>query len=118
MQILIIEQERLIGLEIQQKLKKNGYCNSKLLSFAALKNTLEKEIPQLIIIDSTAQKEKGFEEVKKLLEKLQLPIICIGTSTYEQATEKCAGVNIIEFLQKPFDSEKLVFATNNYFSKN
>ena len=112
--VFIIEHERLIGLDLQLQLEKNGYTVSRPLSLVDSEVIISKDKPDLIIADSAIQQQDNFARVKKLFSRQQLPIICIGTVTSEQM-KACDGINIIGTFTKPFDSKKIVRFVDNYF---
>mgnify|MGYP001618482250 FL=1 len=112
--LFIIEHERLIGLDLQLQLEKNGYTVSRPLSLVDSEVIISKDKPDLIIADSAIQQQDNFERLKKLFIRHQLPIICIGTVTNEQM-KACDGINIIGTFTKPFDSKKIARFVDNYF---
>jgi len=112
--VFIIEHERLIGLDLQTALEKNGYTVSRPLSLVDSEVFLSEDTPDLIIADSDIQRQDNFERVKKLFGRQQLPVICIGTVTSEQM-KACDGINIIGTFSKPFDSKKIARFVDNYF---
>lgn len=112
--VCIIENERLIGLDLQTQLEKNGYSVFRPLSLVDTEVIIGQDTPDLIIADSEIQQHDNFQRVKKLFGRQHLPIICIGTVTQE-AMKECEGINIIGTFTKPFDSKKIARFVDNYF---
>ncbi len=115
--ILIIERDRLLGLDIQQQLLKNNFTVIRPLSVENTANIITNENPDLIIVDTDMNGENVFEKIKTQLKKIQLPFIWITSLNKEEAIKNSEGINLIKIFFKPFNSKGVVVFITNYFNK-
>lgn len=113
--IFILDQNRIVGFDLKMQLENNGYVICRQDSFVDLQLLAGQNAPDLIVSDIGIQQQDDFKEVKTIFMQRQLPIICIGTSTNEQATKDCKGINIIGTFSKPFDSKEILELVDQYF---
>ncbi len=115
--VLIIEPERIIGLELQRQIEKEGFSVQRPISLEDAEAIITKDTPDLIVADTIIKKQSLFEKIKKQLKKFKLPFIWTGTITKEDETKENDGINVIGTFPKPFDSSKIVARIVNYFKK-
>ena len=113
--ILIIEPERIAGLELQLQLEKKGFSVTRPISLIDTEVNIANKKPDLVIADTDIKKQKSFERIKKYLSKLKLPFIWIGTLTNKEIKNESNDVNVIGTFPKPFDSIKVLALIVNYF---
>ena len=111
--VFIIEHERLIGLDIQLQLEKNGCIVYRPLSLIDMEVIILKDTPDLIIADINIQQQDNFKRVKKISAGPNLLIISFGKIIKSAAQD--SGLNIIGTFSKPFDSKKIACFVDNYF---
>lgn len=116
-QILIIEPERIVGLELQQQLEKEGFSVQRPTSLVDTEAIIVNDKPDLIIADTKIKEDTFFERIKKYLKQLQLPFIWISTLTEKETKQDKNGINVIGFFSKPFDSIKVVARIVNHFKR-
>ena len=115
--ILILEPERIAGLELQIQLEKKGFTVSRPISLVDAEVVIAKDKPDFVIADTDIKTQSLFERIKKYLKKFQLPFIWIGTLTNNEVPKESDGINTIGTFSKPFDSKKVVALIVNYFNK-
>jgi len=115
--ILILERDRLLGLDIQQQLIKNNFTVIRPLSIENTAEIISNENPDLVIADTDMNDESVFKKIKKQLKKIQLPFIWITSLTKEEAMKNGEGINLIKIFFKPFNSKSVVAFITNYFKK-
>jgi len=115
--ILILERDRLLGLDIQQQLIKNNFTVIRPLSVENTAEIISNENPDLVIADTDMNDESVFKKIKKQLKKIQLPFIWITSLTKEEAMKNGEGINLIKIFFKPFNSKSFVAFITNYFKK-
>ena len=54
--IFIIDHERIVGLDLQLQLKKNGYSVHRPISLIDTENILSEEVPDFVIADTDIKK--------------------------------------------------------------
>lgn len=112
--ILIIEPERITGLDLQRQLEKKGFSVQRPISLVDAEVIIEKHTPDLIVADTIIQKENLFVRIKKYLSKLKLPFIWLGTLTKQKSKD---GINVIGVFPKPFDNANVVARIVQYFKR-
>jgi DNA-binding NtrC family response regulator len=115
--VLILEPERIAGLELQQQLEKKGFSVKRPISLVDAEVVVAKDKPDLVIADTDIKQQSIFERMKKHLKKFKLPFIWIGSFTKKEAKEEGKKTNIIGVFAKPFDSKKIVALIISYFNK-
>ncbi|MES2593547.1 MAG: hypothetical protein V4608_16810 [Bacteroidota bacterium] len=113
--IHILENNAIAGLDIKNQLEKSGFI-VKHDPFTLELNS-DAEFPDMIISTTGIQNQEGFQELKGLFIKTQLPIICVGSKLDDVTLEECKGVNIIGKFVKPYDSEDIINLIVDYFNK-
>ena len=115
--ILIIESERIAGLELQQQFEKEGFSVSRPISLFDTEAIIAIHKPDFVVANISIKKQYLFEQVKKYFKKLQLPLIWIGTLTNKDVSQENDGLNVIGTFSKPFDGKKIVALIVSYFHK-
>lgn len=118
--IFIIEPERIIGLELQLQLEKNGYSVFQSHSLADIEKFKDSFSPNLIIVDIDKEWPGNHEQINKILNSPWLSVICISTDKHKIKEKEYKGVNIIGAFLKPFDSKEIITMVDKYngISKN
>jgi len=108
--ILIMEPERIIGLELQVLLESNGYS---VLQFNATKLALElnnKQKIKVIIINIDKATADDFAFIKNNFCLTEVSVI--GISSSKQIKKESEGVKLIETFLKPFESKHILSFIN------
>lgn len=116
-QILIIEQDRVVGLDLQLQLKKNGFSVDRPISIDDAEISISQNKPDLIIADTNIKKQNIFERIKINLKKFQRPMIWIGTITNKETAKCSKGINLIGVFSKPFECANIVKLIVKYFNE-
>ncbi len=116
--ILIVEDEPIIGLEIQETLENEGYDVCPVIEKAdeVLKTYLDQK-PDAIIMDIHLKGfSDGIDAVKRLrLINSDLPIIYITAYNTEATEKKALGTDPAAYIPKPFESSTLCEALEKCF---
>ncbi len=108
--ILVVDDEPL-NLMIAQKLLSTEYKVAPATSAAAALRYLEKNKPNLILMDINMPEMNGFDtvaEIKKREECSSIPIIFLTADNDPQTEEKCFRSGAVDFVGKPFIAEILL----------
>ncbi|MES2140353.1 MAG: hypothetical protein V4511_11665 [Bacteroidota bacterium] len=114
--IFIIEPERIIGLELQLQLEKNGYSVFQSHSLVDIETFEDCFAANLIIVDTDKEWAYNQEQIKKILDRTNLSVICISTDQQKIKEKEYNGLNIIGAFLKPFDSKEIVTLVDNHCS--
>jgi DNA-binding NtrC family response regulator len=116
--ILIIEPDRIAGLELQLQLEKKGFAVQRPISLVDTEAIIAREMPDLVVADTIIAEQTFFERIKKYLRKFHTPFIWVGTFVKREKIIQSEDVNLIGTFSKPFDSSKIVARIVKYFNKN
>lgn len=112
--IFIIDQNSIVGLDLQQALEKNDYTVKKFNTIEKAGESFQIKKPDFVIADSEIQKHPDFESMKSVFANERTPLICISTKENRQTIQICKSINLISIFQKPFDSEELIHTVDSY----
>jgi diguanylate cyclase (GGDEF)-like protein/PAS domain S-box-containing protein len=107
--ILIVEDEKIISLDLQRRLEKFGYTISAL---AATGNDAiakaEELLPDIILMDIMLVGEiDGIEAAKIIGQKLQIPVIFLTAYADEKTLERAKEAEPFGYILKPFKEKEL-----------
>ncbi len=106
--ILIVEDEKPIADILSFNLKREGY--SVIIAYDgqdAINKTFN-EKPDLILLDVMLPKKDGFQVLKEIRQKLQIPVIMVTAK--EEEVDKVLGLELgaDDYITKPFSMRELV----------
>ena len=106
--ILIVDDEKEIRDLIEIYLKSEGYETLKAADGEEALNILNREDPDLIILDIMMPKMNGIDACLKIREERQMPIIMLSAKSED--ADKILGLNIgaDDYITKPFNPLELV----------
>jgi len=106
--ILIVDDEKEIRDLIEIYLKSEGYETLKAADGEEALNILNREDPDLIILDIMMPKMNGIDACLKIREERQMPIIMLSAKSED--VDKILGLNMgaDDYLTKPFNPLELV----------
>ena len=107
-QILVVDDEVTIIKYIRAILSENDYGVSTAMDGAAALEAVERELPDLVILDIMMPKMDGFEVCRRFREWSQIPIIMLSARADEQDKVKCLDLGADDYVTKPFGSEELM----------
>ncbi len=110
-EIILVVDDEPINLMIAQKLLSTDYKVAAANSAAAALRYLEKNRPNLILMDIKMPEMDGFETVaaiKRQEELSAIPIIFLTADNDSATEEKCFRSGAVDFVGKPFVSEILL----------
>jgi CheY-like chemotaxis protein len=114
--ILVVEDNRVVALDIVAHLKASGYTTLAAFDAVSGLSTAVKERPNLIILDISMPAGGGFmvaERVNALPALIGTPIIFLTGSDRSADRKRAAEVSAAAFLEKPYDSAALLTAVRS-----
>ncbi|MFH1790810.1 MAG: response regulator [Candidatus Omnitrophota bacterium] len=109
--ILIIEDEIDQIMVLKTRLEANGYKVISATNGHDGLKTVEKERPNLILLDIVMPGLNGYEVCKRLKSDdayKKIPIVIVSASGEKQLEEKCNRVGVDGIIQKPYESESML----------
>ena len=106
--ILIVDDEQAIIKFLRANLQAEGYEVLTAIDGAEALETVEKELPDLIILDIMMPKMDGVEVCRRLREWSQIPIIMLSARGDVTDKIECLDLGADEYVSKPFAVEELI----------
>lgn len=112
--ILLVDDDKLVGMTIQRLLKSRGYTVSFVDNGAAAIRKVEELDFNLIISDIRMSKLDGIETIQRIREYLRgqskdlIPEIFITGFADNQSYKKAQRLGVADFIYKPFDANKFI----------
>jgi len=113
LKVLIVEDESIVAMEIESYISSIGCIITDIVSSAKEAYTaVEKEIPELILMDIYLEEEiDGIEAAAVLKEQYpQLEIIFLSANKDEYNIDRAISVDPVSYLSKPFHRQELLAA--------
>ena len=108
MRILVVDDELSIIKFLRANLETKGYDVLTAMDGAQALQTVEMELPDLVILDIMMPKMNGFEVCRQLREWSQIPIIMLSARGDEKDKVKCLDLGADDYITKPFGASELI----------
>ncbi|HTA63028.1 MAG TPA: hypothetical protein VK835_11255 [Bacteroidia bacterium] len=112
--ILIIEPERIIGLELQVELEHHGYTVLQSPTIKLAQQLNNKQKVKVIIIDVDKTPVADFIQITKHFKPSQYSVIAITSGA--QALKEYQDIKFIEVFLKPFNSKNIASFIDKQFA--
>jgi two-component system, OmpR family, KDP operon response regulator KdpE len=106
--ILIVDDDPATIKFIAANLEANNYEVVKARDGEEALKAVEKECPDLVILDIMMPKIDGFEVCRRLREWSQLPVIMLSARCDEEDKVKCLDMGADDYLCKPFGLDEIL----------
>ena len=106
--ILIVDDEVSILKFLRSNLDDKGYAVISASNGEEALHTIERELPDLIVLDVMMPKMDGFEVCRRLREWSQIPIIMLSARGDEKDKVKCLDLGADDYIVKPFGASELM----------
>jgi PAS domain S-box-containing protein len=106
---MIVEDEVIVGKDIQASLESLGYCVTSLLSSGeqALER-IEQDSPDLVLMDIVLKGEMdGIEAARRIVSRFDIPIVYLTAYSDLSMLKRAKMTEPFGYLLKPFDSKEL-----------
>jgi diguanylate cyclase (GGDEF)-like protein/PAS domain S-box-containing protein len=118
--ILIVEDEKIIALDLQRRLERFGYSVVGMASDGVEAIALARvRLPDIVLMDiMLAGSMDGIEAAKQIRAQLDIPIIFITAYTDEKTLERAKEVEPFGYILKPFKERELYTTIDIALYKN
>ncbi len=118
--ILIVEDERIIAEEIAEVVKIAGYKPlGPVKSYQQAVSAIEKEIPDIVILDIYLQSKKtGIDLAHYLQKRYRIPFLFLTAYSDKKTIEEVIAANPYGYIIKPFDERELLAGIDMAFFKH
>ena len=106
--ILIVDDEMSILKFLRSNLEDRDYTVISATNGEEALDIIERELPDLIILDVMMPKMDGFEVCRRLREWSQIPIIMLSARGDESDKVQCLDLGADDYIVKPFGSNELM----------
>jgi two-component system KDP operon response regulator KdpE len=106
--ILVVDDEVAILKLLRANLEANGFETVAAVDGREALQTIERELPDLVVLDIMIPKVDGFEVCRRLREWSEIPVIMLSARGGEEDKVKCLGLGADDYVTKPFGPEELV----------
>lgn len=109
--ILVVDDSTTNVVLLEAILDEKGYQIETALNANEAYAIIERESPDLILLDLLMPKISGFEfleEIRKNEKTIHTPVIVVSALTDEENIEKILQMGAIDFVKKPIDLQYLV----------
>ena len=106
--ILVVDDEPTIIKLLRANLEGDGYEVLAAMDGAEAIQTIERELPDLVILDIMMPKMDGIEVSRRLREWSQIPIIMLTARSDEIDKVKCLDLGADDYISKPFGTKELI----------
>ena len=111
--ILLVDDEPDIRLTVSKRLMNKGYRVTEAENGKIALDIIEKQVPDLVILDVMMPELNGYQVCRKLRERpetKELPVLMLTAK--DQTTDRfwAEEVGVTEYITKPFEDEELLAA--------
>jgi len=106
--VLIVDDDPAIIKFVRANLEAEDYRTFLAMDGAEALHVLEKELPDLVILDIMMPRMDGFEVCRQLREWSQIPIIMLSARGDEDDKVTCLELGADDYLTKPFSIRELI----------
>jgi len=109
--ILVVDDSTTNVVLLEAILDEKGYRIETALNANEAYSIIEKETPDLILLDLLMPKISGFdflEEIRKIEKTKNTPVIVVSALTDEENVDRIMKMGAIDFVKKPIDLQYLV----------
>jgi len=106
--ILIVDDELSILKFVRSNLQDKGYAVISATDGEEALHLIERELPDLIILDVMMPRMDGFEVCRRLRQWSQTPIIMLSARGDEKDKVKCLDLGADDYIVKPFGAKELM----------
>ena len=108
LRILTVDDDLAVLKFVRANLQAEGYGVLTALDGAEALQVIEKELPDLIILDIMMPNVDGFEVCRQIREWSQVPIVMLSARGDEEDKVKCLDLGADDYLTKPFGVQELM----------
>ena len=109
--ILVVDDSTTNVVLLEAILDEKGYQIETALNAKEARNIIERDKPDLILLDLLMPKISGFEfleELRKNEETKNTPVIVVSALTDEENVERIMQLGAVDYVKKPIDLQYLV----------
>ncbi len=106
--ILVVDDDPATLKFVSANLEANNYKALRARDGEEALQVIEKELPDLVILDIMMPKMDGFEVCRRLREWTQMPVIMLSALDDQDEKVKCLDIGADDYICKPFGLDELI----------
>ncbi|NLH63086.1 MAG: response regulator transcription factor [Erysipelotrichaceae bacterium] len=106
--ILIVEDDHVIGEQLEKQLREWGYAAQRASDFQKIMEEFQDFQPSLVLLDIKLPFYNGFHWCTKIRETSQVPVIFISSASDSMNIVMAMNMGGDDFIAKPFDMNVLI----------
>jgi DNA-binding response OmpR family regulator len=106
--ILVVDDDPATIKFVMANLEANNYKTIKARDGEEALKIIEKELPDLVVLDIMMPKMDGYEVCRRLREWSQMPVIMLSARCNEEDKVKCLDIGADDYLCKPFGLDEML----------
>ncbi len=106
--VLVVDDDPRVAKYLQSAFRGTGFETLSAADGVEALNTIEKEMPDIVILDIRMPKLDGLQVCRRLREWSQVPIIMLSGTTEGEEKIKCFEAGADDYICKPFDLKELM----------
>ncbi len=106
--VLIVDDDPAIIKFVRANLKAEDFETLTVMDGVEALETIERELPDLVILDLMMPRVDGFEVLSQIREWSQVPVIVLSARGDEQDKVKCLDSGADDYISKPFGVDELL----------
>jgi two-component system KDP operon response regulator KdpE len=116
--ILVVDDEAVIIKFVRANLEAEGWHTLTAMDGYAALDVIERELPDLVILDIMMPNIDGLEVLRRLREWSQIPVIMLSVREEETYKVKCLNLGADDYVTKPFGAEELIARVRAVLRRN
>ncbi|GAH26449.1 unnamed protein product, partial [marine sediment metagenome] len=106
--ILVVDDEPGVIRALQASLEANGFEILTATDGSEALEVIDKELPDLLILDIIMPKMDGFEVCRRVRQRSEIPIIMLSARQSEEDKVQCLNLGSDDYISKPFSMNEVV----------
>jgi two-component system KDP operon response regulator KdpE len=116
--ILIVDDDAVIIKFVRANLEAEGWQTLTAMDGAEALQTIERELPDLVVLDVMMPNVDGLEVLRQLREWSQIPVIMLSVREEEAYKVKCLNLGADDYVTKPFGADELIARVRAVLRRN
>ena len=116
--ILVVDDDMSIAKFLRANLEAEGWQTLTAPDGAAALRVIERELPDLVILDVMMPKVDGLEVLRQLREWSQIPVIMLSVREEMTYKVKCLDLGADDYVTKPFGADELIARVRAVLRRN
>ena len=117
--ILVVEDERIVARDLQQRLHRLGFAVPEIASSGEEAVAKAEHVrPNLVVMDINLKGSMdGIEAARRIRDRLRIPVLFLSAFGDDDTILKARSLQPVGYLGKPFEDQELYAVLNKFFAR-